>query len=288
MNESFALLFKLSVLIFVLTSMFGLGLSLLLKQVLEPLRNVSLVIRGLAANFIVMPILAFLIVRILGLGPEVATGLFILGVAAGAPMLAKYAEMAKGDLAFTLGLMVLLQVVTIIVAPLVLPLLLPDIQIGVLGMIRSLVMMMLLPLVAGLFVRARYESLATTLRPYMSHASSFTLMMQIVLGLVLGSGQLLGAIGTGVFLAGGLLTAGGLIAGYFLGGPRRETRVVLGVGTAQRNVSAAMLITVQNFAEPQIIITVLVGALLMMVINSIVAGEFGRLGETGAAADGPI
>ena len=279
MNESLALLFNLSVFIFVLTSMFGLGLNLLLKQVLDPLRNVSLVLRGLGANFILVPILAFLIVQILGLSQEMAIGLFILSVAGGAPMLAKYAEMAKGDLAFTLGLMVLLQVVTIIVAPLVLPLLLADVQIDVLGMIQSLVTMMLVPLAAGLLVRARYESLAATLRPYMSQASSLTLMMQIVLGLVLGFGHLLGSIGSGVFLAGGLLTVGSLLIGYFLGGPRRETKIVMGLGTSQRNVSAAMLITVQNFAQPQVIVTVLVGALLMMVINSIVAGEFGRSGK---------
>jgi BASS family bile acid:Na+ symporter len=276
MTEALSLLFNLSVLIFVLTSMFGMGLSLTLKQVFEPMRNVSLVLRSLAANFILAPLLAFALAKVIGLDQQLAIGLFILGVAAGAPMLAKYAQMAKGDLAFTVGLLVLLMVLTIVYAPLVLPLLMPDVQVDAVSMLRSLVTTMLLPLAAGLFVKARYESLAESLSPYMSQASSLTLMMQLVLGLFLGAGHLLGMIGTGAILAALLFTVGNLVLGYLLGGPGADTRVVAGLGTAQRNVSAAMLIAVQNFAEAKVLLMVLTGAVLMLVINTVVAGEFGR------------
>jgi len=284
MTEALSLLFNLSVLIFVLTSMFGMGLSLTLKQVLEPMRNVSLVLRALAANFILSPLLAFALAKVIGLDQQLATGLFILGVAAGAPLLAKFAELAKGDLAFTLGLMVLLMVVTIIYAPLVLPLLMPDVQIDVWGMIRSLVLTMLLPLAAGLFIKARYESLAESLSPYMSQASSLTLMMQLVLGLFLTVGDLLGVIGTGAILAALLFLAGNMVFGWLLGGPGRDTRVVVTVGTAQRNVSAAMLIVVQNFSEPQVLLMVLTGAAVMLVGSTLVAGEFGKRSQATAPA----
>jgi BASS family bile acid:Na+ symporter len=284
MTEALSLLFNLSVLIFVLTSMFGMGLSLTLKQVFEPMRNVSLVLRALAANFILSPLLAFALAKVIGLDQQLATGLFILGVAAGAPLLAKFAELAKGDLAFTLGLMVLLMVVTIIYAPLVLPLLMPDVQIDVWGMIRSLVLTMLLPLAAGLFIKARYESLAESLSPSMSQASSLTLMMQLVLGLFLTVGDLLGVIGTGAILAALLFLAGNMVFGWLLGGPGRDTRVVVTVGTAQRNVSAAMLIVVQNFSEPQVLLMVLTGAAVMLVGSTLVAGELGKRYQAEAPA----
>lgn len=284
MTEALSLLFNLSVLIFVLTSMFGMGLSLTLKQVFAPMRNVSLVFRALAANFILSPLLAFALAKVIGLDQQLATGLFILGVAAGAPLLAKFAELAKGDLAFTLGLMVLLMVVTIIYAPLVLPLLMPDVQIDVWGMIRSLVLTMLLPLAAGLFIKARYESLAESLSPYMSQASSLTLMMQLVLGLFLTVGDLLGVIGTGAILAALLFLAGNMVFGWLLGGPGRDTRVVVTVGTAQRNVSAAMLIVVQNFSEPQVLLMVLTAAAVMLVGSTLVAGEFGKRSQATAPA----
>ena len=287
MTEAFSLLFNLSVLIFVLTSMFGMGLGLTLKQALAPMRNVPLVLKSLAANFILAPLLAFGLARVIGLSQQLAVGLFILGVAAGAPMLAKYAQIAKGDLAFTLGLMVLLMVVTILYAPLVLPLLLPDVQVDTWSMLKSLITTMLLPLALGLAVKARYESLAESLAPYMAQASSITLIMQVVLGLLLGAGDLLGMIGTGAILAALLFLAGNLVLGYLLGGPGGDTRVVVSLGTAQRNVSAAMLITVQNFAEPQVLLMVLTGAMLMLIGNSLVAGEFGKRRQAGAPAGEP-
>lgn len=191
-------------------------------------------------------------------------------------MMAKYSELAKGDLAYTLGLMVLLQVVTIIFAPLVLPLLLEGVQIDAWGMLRSLVATMLIPMAAGLFVKARYENLTQSLKPYMTQASSITLMINLVLGVLLGAGDLLGLLGTGAILAAILFVVLTLVLGYFLGGPDRDTRVVTGLGTSQRNISAALLITVQNFAEPKALIMVLTGAAFMMVINSLVAAEWGK------------
>ena len=276
MTEALSLLFNLSVLIFVLTSMFGMGLSLTVKQILAPLRNTSLVLKALAANFILAPLLAFLLARVVGLDQQLALGLFILGVSAGAPTIPKYVEMAKGDRAFGVGLMALLMVLTILYAPLVLPLLLPDVQVDTWSMLKSLITTMLIPLAVGLLVKARYESLAESLAPYMSQASSLTLMMQVVLGLLLAAGDLLGIIGTGAILAALLFAAGNLVFGWLLGGPGRDTRVVVSLGTAQRNVSAAMLIVVQNFAEPKVLLMVLTGAILMLVINSLVAGELGK------------
>jgi BASS family bile acid:Na+ symporter len=115
-------------------------------------------------------------------------------------------------------------------------------------------------------------------------ASSFTLMAQLVLAIPLAGGDLLGVIGTGAILAALLFITGNLVLGYLLGGPGGDTRVVVDLGTAQRNVSAAMLIVVQNFAEPKVLLMVLTGALLMMVINSIVAGEFGKRRQAEAPA----
>ena len=276
MTEVLSTLFTVSVLIFVLSSMFGLGLSLTLKQVFAPLKKVSLIARALLASFILAPLLAYVLARLINLDQELALGLFLLAVSAGSPLLAKLSQMAKGDLAYTLGLMVLLQVVTIIFAPLVLPLLLADIKIDSWGMIQSLVITMLIPLTAGLFVKARYEELAQSLNPYMTQASIITLMIQVVLGLLLGAGDLLGLLGSGAILAMLLFIGLMLVVGYFLGGPDRDTRVATGLGTAQRNISAAMLITVQNFAEPKVLVMVLAGAALMLVTNSLVAAEVGK------------
>ena len=40
----------------------------------------------------------------------------------------------------------------------------------------------------------------------------------------------------------------------------RETRSVLGLGTAQRNIAAALVVGAQNFEEPQVVVMVIVVA----------------------------
>ena len=49
-----------------------------------------------------------------------------------------------------------------------LPLLLGDVEVNPLDIAQSLIFLMLLPLAIGLSVKARYESVADSLGPYMS------------------------------------------------------------------------------------------------------------------------
>lgn len=264
------------VLVFVLSSMFDLGLSLTIKEITIPLKKASLIVKALVANFFLAPLLAYLLAQVIGLAEPHTIGLYILAAAAGSPILAKLSKIAKGDLAYTVGLIVLLQVITILMAPALLTLMLENVEIDALAMLRTLVVTMLLPLIIGLFVKARYDEMARRLSPYMSQASSVTLMIQVALGLLLGAGQLIALVGTGAILAATLFAASTLVAGFFLGGPERGTRLVTGLGTAQRSISASMLITIENFSDPAVLVMVITGAGLMMVINSLVAGEFGR------------
>ncbi|MEM9775211.1 MAG: bile acid:sodium symporter [Chloroflexota bacterium] len=276
MPEVFRIVFNGLVLVFVLSSMFDLGLSLTLKEITAPLKNGSLIAKALIANFVIAPLIAYLLIQVVGLAEPHAIGLTILAAAAGSPILAKLSKIAKGDLAYTVGLIVLLQVVTIVLAPALLTLLLENVEIDALAMLRTLVVTMLLPLIAGLFVKARYDEMARKLSPYMSQASSVTLMIQVALGLLLGVGQLIALFGTGAILAATLFAILTLITGYFMGGPEQGGRIVTGLGTSQRSISASMLITIENFSDPAVLVMVITGAGLMMVINSLVAGEFGR------------
>lgn len=107
-------------------------------------------------------------------------------------------------------------------------------------------------------------------------------MAQLALAIPLAGGDLIGMIGTGAIIASILFILGTMALGYFLGGPEKGTRVVTALGTSQRNISAAMLIAAQNFSDSKVLIMVMTGALFMMVINVLAAGEFGKRAETAA------
>ena len=105
------------------------GAGLTVPQIFEPLRNARLVVLALLANFVLMPLGAFALAKVLWLDEPLGIGLLLLGCAAGAPFLPKLAELAKGNLAFAVGAMVLLIGRRNWLPPIVLPLLLPGVTV---------------------------------------------------------------------------------------------------------------------------------------------------------------
>ena len=132
--------------VFVISSMLAMGLGLTVGQITTSLRNGRLVLLALLANFVLMPLGALALVAMLRLDYPFGVGLLLLGTAAGSPFLPKLVEVAKGNLPASVGLMVLLMVATVGYLPLVLPQLLPGVSVAPMRIVRSLVLLMLLPL----------------------------------------------------------------------------------------------------------------------------------------------
>jgi predicted Na+-dependent transporter len=277
MSEIITTIAQISAMTFVLTSMLAMGLSLTIKQIVDPLSNIRVVLLALLANFVLVPALAYLIQAIIPLDEGLATGLIIVGAAAGAPFLPKLVQVAKGNAAFSVGLMTLLMVVTVIYLPVVLPLLLPGASVSPWDIARSLILSMLLPLGIGLFIKARYEEIAASVQPYMSQISSLAIVLMLVTILALQYKTILGTIGSGGILAAVLFLVGSLVIGLLLGGRDPAMRSVMGLGTAQRNLAAAMLVAAQNFADDaNVLVMVMLLAILGLILLMAVGGEMGK------------
>src|SRR5947208_9528604 len=154
-----------AMLVFVLSSMLAMGLGLTVGEIVAPLRNARLVVLSLLVNFVLMPLAALALADVLRLDQPLGVGLLLLGAAAGAPFLPKLAQIAKGNLAFGVGLMVLLMVVTVGYLPLVLPLLLPGVSVNPAKIASSLFLLMLLPLAGALALKARFADIAARTKP---------------------------------------------------------------------------------------------------------------------------
>ena len=165
MSEILGVVAKLSIFTFIITSMLAMGMSLTVSQIIAPLKNVKVVLLALLANFVLVPGLAYGLTLVIPLPEGLATGLIISGAAAGAPFLPKLVQLAKGNAALSVGLMTLLMVVTVIYLPLVLPFMLPGASVSPWDIAKSLILMMLLPLAIGLFIKARYVPTADHLQP---------------------------------------------------------------------------------------------------------------------------
>jgi predicted Na+-dependent transporter len=275
MSDVLETLAQLSVLVFVIASMLAMGLSLTIPQITAPLKNARLVILAVVANFILVPALAYLITLLFSLDDSVEIGLILLSTAAGAPFLPKLAEVAKGNIAFSVGLMVLLMLVTIIYLPLVLPLLLGDVEVNPWEIARSLIVMMLIPLAVGLFIKARYDDTAAKMQPTFSMASNIALLTLAVLGLVLNFSSMIDLVGSMGILAGIIFIIVAAAIGFVLGGSDSGIKNVMGLGAAQRNLSAALVVAAQNFTS-DVITYIMVMGIIGLVILMPAAGELGR------------
>jgi len=285
--EILTVIVKVGALMFIVSSMLAMGFSLTVPQIIAPLKNLRLVVVALALNFVAVPLVVWAIQAVMDLDQDIYTGLVLMGTAAGAPFLPKLAEAAKGNAAFSVALMVLLMVVTVVYMPLVLPLLLSGVSINAWDIAKSLIFLMLLPLGIALFVKARWSEIADGLHPLMAQASSIGIVILIVGGVILQWDNIVSLIGTGGLIAIVIFLLVALVLGYFAGGSDAGTRSVMGLGTAQRNLSAAMVVAAQNFSDkPNVLLTVIVAGIIGLVLLMPIAGELGkRMSSTGSSAE---
>jgi BASS family bile acid:Na+ symporter len=264
---------------FVVSSMLSMGLSLTVGQIVAPLRNYRLITFALLANFVLMPFAALGISKLLRLDEPLGIALLLLGTASGAPFLPLLARISKGNMAFSVGLMVLLMVVTVGYMPLVLPLFLEGVSVDPVKIGRSLVFLMMLPLAVGLLVKARLSGLAANVQPALGQISLLSLAVLIVLLLITNFQNVLSLYGTRGVIASILFIAAGSGCGWVLGGPQSDTRGVMALGTAQRNIAAALVVGGQNFSDPKVVVMVVVVAIVGLLILMPLAKYFARFSK---------
>jgi BASS family bile acid:Na+ symporter len=266
LNDFFSAIAGVSGLLFVVTSMLAMSLSLSAQQMTQPLKNARLVVLALLANFVLVPLLAYTIIRLIPLEQSLQIGVILLGTAAGAPFIPKLVQGAKGNVAYAVGLMFLIMVVTIFYLPIVLPLLLPGVEIDPWDIAQSLIVTMLIPLLMGMLIKSHSPDVADHWAPVMQRISGLSILVLLVVGLGLNISNILSFIGTLGIGAIVLLIVGSLVIGMLLGGRDPGILSAMGLSTANRNGAAALLVATQNFSGTNTLPFVLVGVVLMLLI----------------------
>ena len=249
MNEIFEIAFHISLLTFVVGSMVALGLGLTIAQIIAPFKYVKIVIRALIANFIIVPLFAIGLVSVLPVSEGVRIGIILLSLGGGAPFIPMVVATAKSHVASSVGLMVLLLIITIFFMPIVVPIILSGTEVSSWEIARSLVSMMLVPLVIALFVRARFSDFAVRMQPYAVKLTNISVLVMVIAVLFLYTEIIISSASILPIIT--LFFLGAMMIGYVSGGRKRHARIVLAVGTGLRNPPVAILVASQNFStEP--------------------------------------
>ncbi|MGA7214505.1 MAG: bile acid:sodium symporter [Terrimicrobiaceae bacterium] len=266
MTEAVRVAARLALLTFLVSSMLAAGLNLTPSAILAPLRNVRLVLAALALNFLAAPVFALVLTILIPIERPYAIGLLLLGGAAGAPFIPKLAERAHGDLGFAVALMTLLTIGTTLFMPLALPLLIPGLQASPWSIARPLIVFILTPLAVGMLLRSQKPAFSNAAGPIFAKLGNISVLVLLALLVILHFRDLRSVLGSGAIAASAVFFAGLYVAGYLLGGSRVEIKGVLGLGTAARNVGAALVPASQSFSDPKVIIMLVACTIVMLIL----------------------
>lgn len=262
--------------VFVICTMLHVGLTQKPSAIAVHLKNWPFMLKMLAANFIFAPLVMIGALYLVPFNPALKAGLMIFCLGAGAPFLIKLTQTAEHDLALGAAVMMLLMIVTVIYVPLVLPLVLSGVSVNALAIARALLLQMLLPVGVGMLAAALLPALGKKLQPLVGGVGNIATYALVVATLGGYFPNLLQIIGTGAFLVGLLFVAVAFGFGYLAGFGKDNLEDVGGLGTAQRNTAAGVIIAIQNFSDPNVFVMLTLANILGIVMLLILARFLSR------------
>jgi BASS family bile acid:Na+ symporter len=278
---------QIATIVMLVSLMLSAGLEINRDHLLAVLKNYALLGRALLANFIIVPVFAALISRLLHLDGYVAIGFLLMGIAPGVPFLVRAAgRKPGGSLGFAATLAFLMPALSIVTIPLTSMLIFPPdiaehVPFG--KLIITLGVFQLIPLLIGLLIADRAPTVAARLqRPLLLLFFLAILVLLVLLGPTL-IRDVLAVYGSHGIWAMLILVLLSVIIGWLLGGPEIEYRRTLSIATALRNIGTCAVISTASFPDTLVAPTVLTYFLVQFVVTVIFRVYFHRTATAAAS-----
>jgi len=231
--------------------MFGMGLTLNLKDFKIVFSRPKDVIIGCLAQFTIMPLLAWGLARAFQLDEALALGVVLVGCCPGGTASNVITYLAKGDLALSVGM----TGVSTLLAPLLTPLLTwalagKSVDVDVVGMLLSILWVVILPIAAGLIVKGLWPKFTEKATAYLPAVS--TLAITFIVAIVIGANaNKLMAGGLFIIIVVMLHNLFGLSLGYLIGrllGLTEPKKRAISIEVGMQNSGLASSLATLHFA----------------------------------------
>jgi predicted Na+-dependent transporter len=223
---------------------FGIGLDSTPRDAVRLFRHPVLLLRSVMAMYVLVPLAALALVKLLALPAAVEAGLLVLAVSAGAPLLPRKL-LGIGDGAYILSLVVVSSILAVILVPVWLEILVPLFpRLPHLGPERAALVLgesFFLPLLAGMVVRWLLPGLAARIGGRLVGLAGLVLALAALVLLAVNWHVALEVDWRGV-AALAMLILMALVAGHLVGGPKEEDRTALAVACATRHIGVAVVV----------------------------------------------
>ena len=193
--------------------MFGMGMTMTVADFKGVLQSPKAVLIGVAAQFMVMPGLAFALCKLFELPPEIAIGVILVGCCPGGTASNVITYMAKGNTALSVACTSVSTLLAPLLTPAIFYLLASQwIEINALSMLVSILQVVLFPIVLGLIARSLMKRQAEAYIQVMPLISVMAIVA-IVAAIIAGSRAQI--FQSGLLILGIVMLHNGL--GYLLG-----------------------------------------------------------------------
>jgi BASS family bile acid:Na+ symporter len=275
-------LFNAGIAISVGATVLSLGMTFTVSQLVTPLHRIALVVTMVVLNALVIPAAAWGIAELSPMGDQYVPGLVLGTLGAGSAASLKAAQLAgRADLPLAVSVVVVLQLVNIVAVPSWAGRVVTGASISAWDIVKSLLALVLLPLVVGLAVRARYADHAKAWQPELVKAANVALVVALTTGVaanwstivsMFGSWVLVTAVAI-VVIAGAL----GVLPALLLARGSGGIRVTTGMVSVFRFASLGLIIIGSQLnGDPVYLGPAIIFALIDFVLPLALAVEIGR------------
>lgn len=231
--------------------MFGMGLTLKPTDFVPVLRRPKDILIGELSQFIIMPLVAWLLCKLLSLPQELALGVILVGCCPGGTASNVMCYLAKGDIALSVGM----TAVSTMLAPLITPLLVlllagENIEVNPYAMFLSIVQVVILPIVAGFVVSHWFRAQTEKVTPLLPMIS--TLSVAAIIGIVV-SHNASNILGCSLIVAVAVIlhNLSGLVLGFTLArlsGMSKTKSTAISIEVGMQNSGLATSLAATHFA----------------------------------------
>ncbi|MEE0855738.1 MAG: bile acid:sodium symporter family protein [Ruminococcus sp.] len=263
--------------------MFGMGLTMKPRDFAPVFTRPKEILIGCAAQFIIMPSLAFGLSRLFGLDPALTAGVVLVGTCPGGTASNVITYLSKGDVALSVGM----TGVNTLLAPLLTPaitylLLQTTVKVDVWNMFWSIVTVILIPIALGFLINMLFASYVSNVTVVLPLVSTLAICL-IVASVVSHNAERIfsaGAIVPAVVILHNLL---GYLCGFGLGklfkmGPSKTKALSIEIGMQNSGLATSLAGT----AFPQLAMATVPGAVFSVwhnISGAILAGFYRRWTE---------
>jgi len=259
-------------------TMLGIGFVLNPEDFLPIVRKPQLPLLGTFSQFAIMPVTSFFVAKILKLPPEYALGLIIAGSVPGAMASNVISYLAKADVVLSISITTCSTFLAPILTPTFTYLLAKTfMHVDFWAMFKSILLMVVLPLVVGLTLKHYLRNYVTKIIDFFPALS--TLFIAFICGLIVALNKdKLANVTLIIFIAVFLLNAIGLLGGYFAGklyGFSEDRRRTLAIEVGMQNAGLGAVLALKHFSAAAALPSALF-ATWCVITASILAGIWGN------------